>query len=90
MVLEIQFRSVNYTLVTRICKNFNQSKAVLAVVFKAKAVYIVLKSMKRFESHSTQQHIIFQHYYQSYCDYLLKMGRMDEDYKTSRSGVTQH
>ena len=29
--------------------------------------------------HSTQQNIIFQHYYQSYCDYLSKMGRMDEE-----------
>ena len=27
----------------------------------------------------TQQNIIFQHYYQSYCDYLLKMGRMDKE-----------
>ena len=24
----------------------------------------------------------FQHYYQSYCDYLLKMGRMDEEQAT--------
>ena len=38
----------------------------------------VLKSIKRFESHSLQQNIIFQHYYQSCCDYLLKMGRMDD------------
>ena len=29
--------------------------------------------------HSTQQYIVFQRYYQSYCDYLLKMGRMDEE-----------
>ena len=29
--------------------------------------------------HSTQQNIIFQHHYQSYCDYLLKMGRMDKE-----------
>ena len=29
--------------------------------------------------HSTQQNIIFQHYYQSYCDYLLKVGRMDKE-----------
>ena len=35
--------------------------------------------MKRFESYSTQQNVIFQHYYKSYCDYLLKMGRMDEE-----------
>ena len=35
--------------------------------------------MKRFESHFTQQNIIFQHYYQSYCDHLLKMGRMNEE-----------
>ena len=38
-----------------------------------------MKSIKRFESHSTQQNIIFQHYDQTYCDYLLKMGRMDEE-----------
>ena len=31
------------------------------------------------ESHSTQQNIIFEHYCQSYYDYLLKMGRMDEE-----------
>ena len=29
--------------------------------------------------HSTQQNIIFQHYYQSHCDYLLKMGRIDKE-----------
>ena len=52
MVLEIQFLSVYYTLVARICKN---------------------------ESNSTQQNIIFQQYYQSYYDYLLKMGRMDKE-----------
>ena len=38
----------------------------------------VLKSIKRFESHSLQQNIIFQHYYQSCCDYLLKMCCMDD------------
>ena len=36
-------------------------------------------SVKRFESHSTQQNIILQHCYRSYCDYLLKIGRMDEE-----------
>ena len=45
--------------------------------YKAKAVQ-VLKSIKRFESHSTKQNIV-QQYYQSYCHYLLKMGRMDEE-----------
>ena len=35
--------------------------------------------MKRFELHSTKQNIIFQQYYQSYCNYLLKTGRMDEE-----------
>ena len=39
----------------------------------------VLKSIKRFESHSTQQNIIFQHYYKSCCNYSLKTGRMDEE-----------
>ena len=42
------------------------------------SIYLALKSIKRFESHSTQQNTIFQHHYQKYCDYLLKMGRMDE------------
>ena len=42
-------------------------------------IYQVLKLIKRFESHSTQENIIFQHYYQPYCDYLLKMGPMDEE-----------
>ena len=36
-------------------------------------------SVKRFESHSTQQNIILQHCYRSYCDYLLKISRMDEE-----------
>ena len=81
-------------LVARICKKFKQNNAVLVVVFKAKSVYI-----KHFESHSTQQIFNFQHYYLSYCDYLLKMGRMDEKQAvfeqltstaTSRSGVPQH
>ena len=40
----------------------------------------VLKPIKRSESHSTQQNIIFQHDYQSYCNYLLKMGRMDKQF----------
>ena len=35
--------------------------------------------MKHFESHSAKQNIIFQQYYQSYCDYLLKMDRMNEE-----------
>ena len=39
----------------------------------------VLKSIKRFESHSVQQNIIYQHCYPSYCNYLLKMVHMDED-----------
>ena len=30
--------------------------------------------------HSTQQNFIIQHYYQSYCNYLLKMGRMDKEH----------
>ena len=35
--------------------------------------------MKRFESHSTQQNIIFQQYEHSYYEYLLTMGRMYEE-----------
>ena len=58
-------------------KNFKQNKAVLVVVFKTRAVYVksvYVKSIKRFESHFTKQKIIFQHYYQLYWDYLLKLG----------------
>ena len=36
------------------------------------------KEIKCFVSHSTQQNII-QHWYWSYCDYLSKMGCMDEE-----------
>ena len=43
------------------------------------SIYQVLKSAKRFESHFTDQNFIFQHYCQSYCNYLLKMSRMDEE-----------
>ena len=42
------------------------------------STYKILKLIKRLESHSIQQNI-FQHYYQSYCDALLKMSRMDEE-----------
>ena len=43
-------------------------------------IYIlVFNSIKRFESHSTQQSIIFLDYYQSYCDYLLKLSHLDEE-----------
>ena len=38
MVFDIQFQFINYILVARICKNFEQSKAMLVVVFKVKAV----------------------------------------------------
>ena len=53
-------------------------------MFKAKAVYNS-KVKKTFWIkvllvilHLTQQNIIFQHYYLSYYDYLLKMECMDE------------
>ena len=36
--------------------------------------------MKRFTLHSTQQNSAFQRNYQPYYDYLLKMGRMDEEH----------
>ena len=42
-------------------------------------INLVLKLIKPFESHSTQQNIIFQHYYKSYGDYLSKMDRTDEE-----------
>ena len=38
MVLEIHSRSVNYTLVARICKNFGK-QVVLVLPFKAKGQY---------------------------------------------------
>ena len=59
-----------------------QSRVIRGVQGKSNITQ-VLKSTKRFESHSTQQNIIFQHYYKSYCDYLLKMGRMDEEQAVS-------
>ena len=34
--------------------------------------------MKLFESHSMEQNITFQHYYQWYYDYLLKIGRREQ------------
>ena len=34
--------------------------------------------LKRFELSFTLQNTIFQQYYQSYCNYLLKLGYMDE------------
>ena len=71
MVLEIHFWSVNYTLVAMICKNKQR--------IMQKQYTLGFKVNKTFESHSTQQNIIFQHRYQSYCHYLLKMGHMDED-----------
>ena len=43
-VLEIQFLSVNYTLVARICKKFQSKQAVLVDVLKAKAVYNTFNS----------------------------------------------
>ena len=53
MVLEINFWSVNYMLVARLCTNKAKDKA--------KGVYIRFKkSAKRFKSHSTQQNV-FQH-----------------------------
>ena len=59
----------------------------LAVMFNEKAVDSRLKVNTldvlnlSFTSNFTltQQNIIFQHYYLSYCDYLLKMGRMDKE-----------
>ena len=39
----------------------------------------IFNPIKRFELHTTQQNIVFQYYYQSYCDYLLKMGCIDEE-----------
>ena len=48
------------------------------MIRQKKQYMLGIKVNKTFESHSTQQNI-FQQYYQSYCNYLLKMGRMDEE-----------
>ena len=42
-------------------------------------MYYVLKLLKRFESNFTQQNTIFQQYYQSYCNYLLRIDTIDEE-----------
>ena len=60
-------------------QKFQAKQEVCAVVFKPKTYKLGFKVNKHFESHSTQQNIIFQHYYKSYCHYLLTLGRMDEE-----------
>ena len=40
--------------------------------------------------HSVPENIIFQHYSQSYCDYLLKMGCMDEEHAKRLQKVKFH
>ena len=66
-------------------EKFRAKQAVLLAWFKAKDV-TVLKVSKTFEMygllvilHSAHQNSVFQHYYQSYCNYLLKMGCMNEE-----------
>ena len=61
-------------------------QASLIVVFKAKAIDTGFEVNKTFLIiglplilHSTHQNIIFQHYYQPYSDYLLKMDRIDKE-----------
>ena len=51
-------------------QNFWVKQAVSVVVCKTKTVDVLLVVL-----HSTQQNIFSQHYYQSYCDYLLKMDK---------------
>ena len=46
--LEIQFLSVNYTLVARICKNFEQNKPFLWCLSRRKHIITVLKVNKTF------------------------------------------
>ena len=65
---------------------FRAKQAGLVVVFKAKAVDTGFEVNKTFRIlvlllilRSTQQNIIFQHYYQPYCDYLLGMSRIDKE-----------
>ena len=67
-------------------EKFRAKQAGLVVVFKAKAVDAGLEVSETFLIlvlhlilHASQQNIIFQHYYQSYSDYLLKMGRTDKE-----------
>ena len=48
-VLEIQFRSVNYTLVARICKNFEQNNSFWQCCSRRKQWITILKSIERFE-----------------------------------------
>ena len=67
-------------------QKFWAKQVVLVVAFKAQKIAgfkvnkifcIALKPLVVI-LHSTQQDIIFQQYYQSYCDYSLKMGYMDK------------
>ena len=67
-------------------QTFRAKQADLVVVFKAKAVDTGFEVDETFWIlglllilHSTQQNIIFQHCYQSYCNYLLKMGCTDKE-----------
>ena len=46
--LEIQFWSVNYALVARICKNFEQNKPFLWCLSRRKQIITVLKINKTF------------------------------------------
>ena len=68
-------------------EKFQAKQAGLVVVFKVKAVddmfwsqwNVLDLSFTSISLHSTKQNIIFQHYYQPYCDYLLKMGCIDKE-----------
>ena len=71
-------------LAARICKNFEQKNRFGSGAQGKSSRYQALKSIKRFEFkcyfefYIQHKNIIFQYYYQSYCDYLLKMGRIDK------------
>ena len=72
MVLEIQSWSVNYNFVARICKNnpkWLRQKQYTAGFKVNKRFWITFHTAKNY----------FQQYYQSYCNYLSKIGHMDKE-----------
>ena len=80
----MQFLPLNYTLVARICKKFENMSRVGSGVQEESMFITGFKVNKLFWIwvlfvilHLKQQNIIFKHYYQSYSNYLLKLGYMD-------------
>ena len=75
MGLEIQFCSVNYTLVARIYRKFKENRLCWYWCSRQKQYILGFKVNKTFciTFHTEKQ---FQQYYQPYCNYLLKMGQV--------------